>query len=298
VAKEKGLWRQHRVDVDVVGFSGGDSVQAFVAGKVDFGLMMAGTAVGLQASGQADLVVLAEIDWSHGGDKIVVKRGTKLAALKGKRIGIYEDSPAVMMFLAAKLKAEGLDFRDFQIVVIEDMESLASQFVAGRLACAVSYEPYVEQATKGGDCEVVASTADFPGVMPEVLVVQRSRLARMPPEHVVGVLAGWVDAVEWVQQQKNRGEFARICIEHAFREQRVTPEQITDMLANVRIHGVEELRARNLQPDGIAKFLAECATFAKLVGATKGIDVQKLLEVGPLQRVLAARAPAQAAPPK
>ena len=104
VAQDVGFWKRSQLDVVVTSCAEGDAVQRFVAGKADFALMMAGTAVGLQASRQADLVVLAEVDWSHGGDKILVRDDVDFAAAKGRCIGVYEDSPAVTMFLVRMAK--------------------------------------------------------------------------------------------------------------------------------------------------------------------------------------------------
>lgn len=296
VAQQKGFWKQHGIDVQVVNYTGGDSVAVFKAGKVDFGMVMAGTAVGLQVEDGLDVTVLAEVDWSHGGDKILVKKGTQLAALKGQRIGIYEDSPAVRMFLGAKLNAAGMRASDFEIVVLEDLESMTSQFLAGRLACSVTYEPYASQATAKGVCEVIATTADFPGVMPEVIVAHRQALAKMPPAHVAAVLRGWIEAVEWSQDPKNQAEFTAICVTKAFGDEKVEPAQIATMLQNVRIHGRAALRARNLGKDGIRKFLDECAAFAThKAGKRARPGVGDMLDTRALEQALG---PAVAAPVK
>lgn len=289
VAQEKGMWRQSLLDVAVTACAEGDAVQRFVNRKADFALMMAGTAIGLQASGEADLIVLGEVDWSHGGDKILIKKGTKLAEMKGKRLGVYEDSPAVMMFLAAKLKAEGMSIADFKIVVVEDMDSLAGQFLNGRLACAISYEPFVTKATSAGTCEIIATTADFPGVMPEVLVGHRSVVDKMSPENLTALLAGWIDAVEWSADPKNQKEFARICVQRLFPEEKLTVAEIPAMQANVRVHQREELSERNLGKDAaIGKFLRDCSMFAAGSGG-RLVDVDLLLDTRPLQRALSGR---------
>lgn len=305
VAQEKGMWRQSLLDVTVSSCSEGDAVQRFVSRKADFALMMAGTAIGLQASGEADLVVLAEVDWSHGGDKILVKKGTKIAELKGKRLGVYEDSPAVMMFLAAKLKAEGLSISDFKIVVVEDMDSLAGQFVNGRLACAISYEPFVAKAAAAGTCEIIATTADFPGVMPEVLVGHRRVVDKMSPEQLTTLLAGWIDAVEWSADPKNQKEFARICTQRVFPEEKLAPADIPALQANVRVHQREELRTRNVGKEApIGLFLRDCSMFAAGSGG-RLVDIDLVLDTRPLQRALSGRretrntpAPSPAVPPK
>jgi NitT/TauT family transport system substrate-binding protein len=250
---------------------------------------MAGSAIGLQASGEADLVVLAEVDWSHGGDKILLKKGTKLAELKGKRLGVYEDSPAVMMFLAAKLRAEGLSIADFKIVVVEDMDSLAGQFLNGRLACAISYEPFTTKAMSAGNCEVIATTADFPGVMPEVLVGHRSVVEKMSPENLTALLSGWIDAVEWCAEPKNQKEFARICVQRVFPEEKLVAADIPTMQANVRVHLRETLAERNLGKDApIRTFLRDCSLFTAGSGG-RLLDVDMLLETGALQRALSGR---------
>jgi NitT/TauT family transport system substrate-binding protein len=289
VAQEKGMWRQSLLHVAVTCCAEGDAVQRFVSRKADFALMMAGTAIGLQASGEANLVVLAEVDWSHGGDKILVKKGTKLAELKGKRLGVYEDSPGVMMFLAAKLRAEGLSIADFKIVVVEDMDSLAGQFLNGRLACAISYEPFTTKAMSAGNCEVVATTADFPGVMPEVIVGHRSVVEKMSPENLTALLSGWIDSVEWCAEPKNQKEFARICKHRVFAEEKLAEADIPALQANVRMHQRATLAERNLGKDApIRTFLRDCSMFAAGSGG-RLVDVDLMLETAALQRALSGR---------
>jgi len=295
-AQELGLWKKRGVDVEVVGFTGGDTVAAFKAGKVDFAMVMAGTAVGIQIGDGIAVKVLAEVDWSHGGDKMLVEKGVQLAQLKKQRIGIYEDSPAVHMFLAAKLHQQGLSAADFEVVVLEDVESLTSQFLAGRVACAITYEPYAQQATEKGLCEVIATTADFPGVMPECIAVRADKLARMPPAHVAAVLQGWIEAVEWCQDPKNDAAFTRLCVERVFAEEKVEPAEIPAMLKNVRIHGRQALRERNLGPDGIRRFLTDCVAFAlrKAGKEPKAVDPAAMLDTRALAEALG---PAAAPPP-
>lgn len=262
VAQEKGMWRRYGLDVKVVSFSGCDAAHALAAGKVDFCMAMAGTAVGLAVEEGADVVVLGEIDWSHGGDKLLVDKGLDVAGLRGGRVGIYEDSPAVYMFLAEALKAAGLGLESVEVIVIEDPESLASQLVAHRLAGAVLYAPFLEAAMSRGG-HVAGTTADFPGVMPEVIVAGRERIARMPPEHVAALLRGWIDAVEWCQQPEHEVEFLRIAAARGFGDEKVTPAEARRMLQDVRIHDRAALRARNVGEHGIAEFLARCEKFAR-----------------------------------
>jgi NitT/TauT family transport system substrate-binding protein len=297
VAQEKGMWQRHGLAVEVVGFTGGDTSAAFRAGKVDFSFTMAGTAVGMKLEHDVDVVILGEVDWSHGGDKIVGRKGKQLADCKGQRIGIYEDSPAVWMFLAKKLAADGLAVTDFEVVEIMDMEALGSQFAAGKLAFAVSFEPYVEQAMAGGGCHVIATTADFPGIMPEVVVALRGRLAKVPPAHVVAFWRGWLDAVAWAADPKNAAEFTRICVDKALFDEKVDPKEVPGMLQNVRIHARPELQARNVGKDGIVRFVDDCLQFAtKRTGTPTKATAASLCDTSALQQALGT--PASATPAK
>ncbi|MFO1078610.1 MAG: ABC transporter substrate-binding protein [Planctomycetota bacterium] len=263
VAQDKGMWRQLGLDVEVVVYTANDSIHSFVAGRNDFVFAMAGTAVRAQLEQGVELTVLAEVDWSHGGDKILVRNGVEFAGAKGQCIGVYEDSPAVTMFLDRKLGAEGLRLADFRIVELTDLQALASQFAAGRLFAAVSYEPYVALATGAGACHVVATTADFPGIMPECIVARTPDLVRIPLAHVAALMAGWNAGVEWALDPRHRAEFERICQKRLFVDQKATPAQFADMLGNVRIHDRAALRARNVGDGGIRKALAECDAFAR-----------------------------------
>ncbi|MCA8973782.1 MAG: ABC transporter substrate-binding protein [Planctomycetes bacterium] len=262
IAQKKGMWKRHGIDVEVVLYTASDTVAQFRAGRNDFALVMAGTAVGIQVTDGVDLTVLAEVDWSHGGDKIVVEKGAGLAEMKGRRIAVYEDTPAVTMFLAESLRAGGLRLADFELVELNDLESLASQFLAGRVCAAVSYEPYSTSLTEKGVCQVMATTADFPGIMPECLVAHNKHLKDVPVGDITALFKGWMDAVAWVKDPANEAEFRRICLEDFFFDERPKPEEIPLMMANVRIHDTDMLRRRNLREDGIKKFLDDCTAFA------------------------------------
>jgi len=263
VAEKLGMWQRHGIEVEVVIYAASDNQVQFRAGRNDFAMVMAGTAVGLQVQHGIEVTVLAEIDWSQGGDKFLVRDGIDLAAAHGQRIAVYEDTPAVALFLDAGLRARGLRLADYEIVELTDLGALASQFLARRVVAAVTYEPYSTVLTQQGVCRTIATTADFPGIMPECIVAHSRRLASVPVQDVAALLEGWMDAVAWVAEPKNAEQFARICIADFFIDEQPKPEQIPAMLANVRIHDPATLRARNLGDDGIRRYLDECNAFAR-----------------------------------
>jgi NitT/TauT family transport system substrate-binding protein len=127
----QGIWRDLGIDVTVTVMANDDEVRRALAdGRTDLSLAMIGNHIGGIVSGQ-DLVILGETDWSHGGDKVVLRRGLKPADLRGTTVGIYLDQPSVRFFLHRALRANGLSDADVQIQELVDTGALADAFIDG-----------------------------------------------------------------------------------------------------------------------------------------------------------------------
>ena len=296
VAAARGFFAAESVQVEVVNYTGGETPAAFAAGRVDLATMMVGTAIGHAVEGHAP-VILAEIDWSHGGDKIVT-RGETLDPKRTPRIGVYEESPAVTYFLHRYL-AERTQHRrnQFELVAIEDADTLVANFVAGRFDAVICYDPYVQKAQAAPGTRLLATTADFPGVMPEAFVTTRERLTKIPAASIDGVLRAWIRAAGWCADPKNRPEMDRIIRERMFPEEQPDTAAIDAMLATVRIHDVATLRARNAADGPLVQVVGEMLDFAQ-AGAAKKVTAKDLIDTRALLRVLPPQQPATAAPTK
>ena len=149
VAEAEGFWRDEGVAVTVVSYD--DPViilEAIKAERIDFAMDMAGSLVGLYMDG-VPAVILAETNWSHGGDKIIVKAGHDVSEYRGEPIGVFLKKPSCLYFLDKYLTTVGLRVADFRIVELEP-DDLAAQFIAGRIPVILDYDPHAVRAVKEG----------------------------------------------------------------------------------------------------------------------------------------------------
>ena len=145
VACENGYWTRQGIKVQVVDYDDPTVIlEAMKAGMIDFAMDMVGSLVGVYLKG-VPLVVLAETDWSHGGDKILVRSDTDLHALVGQPVGVFLNLPSSLFFLDQYLKEQKLRLDQFRIVEIR-AQDLAAQFAAGRIKAMVLYEPWAALA--------------------------------------------------------------------------------------------------------------------------------------------------------
>ncbi len=218
VADEKGFWKRLGIDVEVVDYDDPIVIlEAMRAGRIDFAMDMAGTLVGVYMEG-TPVVALAETNWSHGGDRIIIKAGRGLRDHRGGPLGVFLNRPSCLYFLGLYLRPRGLSLSDFRIVEINPKD-MAAQFAVGRLPVIVSYDPWALRAMEEGGGVCLATSADFPGCIPECMWAYRKRLQEIPAEDVTKVIRGWIHAARWVGEPENRKEFLDILNRRTFREE-------------------------------------------------------------------------------
>ncbi len=82
-----------------------------------------------------------QVDWSRGGDAIIVKRGIKtINDLKGKRIAVAIPSPAQTLLITA-LEAAGLKYSDVKVIKTTDNLKAAELFRSNDVDAAVVWSP-------------------------------------------------------------------------------------------------------------------------------------------------------------
>ena len=210
VAMAKGFWKDQGVDVMVFNFSSNmETNTALTKKRIDIGFDMIGTAVGLFMEG-APVVVIAETDWSHGGDKIIVKKNLNLKENMGMPIGVYIDKPSVTYFLNKYLASEGLNISDFKIIQMET-DFLAKNFIIERpFKVIVSYDPDAIKAERECNGSVEATSATYEGCIPEGMLMMKDRLAEIPKTDLVKFIKGWSVAAHWPSRVNSRKTGKRI----------------------------------------------------------------------------------------
>jgi NitT/TauT family transport system substrate-binding protein len=262
VAEVERFWDNRGIRVKVIVFRGStESTNALVNKDIDFCYEMVGTWISKLVDAQAPIRVLGECVWSNGGDKIIFKRGVDIKDLRGEPIGIYSPDLAVSLFLNAYLEQNKLSYTDFDIVPLKDEDLLADSFISGRFQAIVHYDPFALRAIREGEGEVAATTADFPGCMPEGFAARADVLEKIPHGDVVKFFQGWIDAVNWCHDPHNWSNYEKILNEQTFKGQNNSESDLREMVQAVKIHNSSELLLRNA-PDGpLDKFVENAALF-------------------------------------
>ncbi|MCB9309988.1 MAG: OmpA family protein [Lewinellaceae bacterium] len=106
-----------------------------------------------------------QVDWSRGGDAIIVKRGINTVNdLKGKKIAVAVPSPAQTLLISS-LEAAGLSYNDVTIIKTSDNLKAAELFRTNDIDAAVVWSP-----------DDVIATNEVPGSKILLNTVQQSHI--------------------------------------------------------------------------------------------------------------------------
>jgi len=261
VAQVKGFWETEGVNVKVINFSENYKLnQALKNRSIHIALDMIGSWVGMNQEG-LDLTILGETDWSHGGDKIIVKQGLNFSQMKGQTIGIYLNQPSVIFFLYQFLRLTDVKLSDINLLEISP-EGLSNNFISNRLPVIVNYDPQALRAERRGNGVVVATSADFPGIIPEGFAMLTDIYQVTPKADLVRIIKAWFRAVEWIKQEDNWQEYANILNTHTFPGLiDYSDEDLKSMLASVKIHNTQTSLKNNSNNGELIHYLHDLKKF-------------------------------------
>lgn len=259
VAAEKGYWSAEGVEVRVFTLPNGPAIQnAMEKGLLHVGFEMIG-GVAMLARRDVAVSILAETGWSHGGDKIIIREGVGPDEIRNKPVGLYHLHPSVIFFLQKYLDGLGLSAADLRLVEMVT-DALSDKFIDGVLDIIVNYDPDADRAVKAGNGRVAATSADYPGCIPEGLLIMNRVREVIPEADLVKILKGWVRAAEWIADPANRDAYLKILGERTFKGE-VPEDALPDMAGAVRLHDPATLAERNRDGGGLPEYLAELSVF-------------------------------------
>ena len=183
-----------------------ESVNQYTAGKFDGVTVTNMDALTIPAAGGKDTTAIIVGDYSNGNDGILLKGANSLAALKGRQAYLVELSVSHYL-LARGLDKAGLKAPDVKTVNTSDADIVAA-FGAPDVTAAVAWNPQlsVMKAEKG--VNLVFSSADIPGEILDLMVVDTATLKANPnlAKALVGI---WYETVALMQRQDAEGKAAR-----------------------------------------------------------------------------------------
>lgn len=208
IAEQKGFFKDAGVEVELLWFEYGPSMEAFTAGKVDAVTVTNGDALVTSAGGAKNVAVVLT-DYSNGNDMIVVKPGIEsLKDLKGKKIGI-EVGFVEHLLLLNGLQKVGLTESDVELVPTPTNQT-PQVLASGQVDAIGAWQPNSGAALKAvAGSKAIYTSADEPGLIYDAIVVTPQSLAERRADWVK-VAQVWDRVVAFLADSKTRAEGIKI----------------------------------------------------------------------------------------
>jgi NitT/TauT family transport system substrate-binding protein len=173
--------------------------------------------------------IYQQIDWSNGGDGIVVRDTIKTAAdLRGKKIVLAQNSPS-HYFALNMLVAAGVQPRDVNFVFTKTAFQAAAAFNAQKdIAACVSWSPDIYNLIKVKGNKMLVTTSQANKLIADIWFA-RADFARDYPGIIEGLVRGIFDAMEDMADKDDAKKKAAQFMAEGYG---FPVEQTTDMLTD------------------------------------------------------------------
>lgn len=226
--KDYGFKVEFKVENDLI-----NAMNAWMAGEYDV-LVQTADAFPLY-TGPNDInefkpMAFMQVDWSRGGDAIIVKRGINSANdLKGKKIAVAVPSPAQTL-LNNTLEAAGLKYSDVTVIKTTDNLKAAEQFRSGDIDAAVVWSPDDILATKDvPGSKILLTTKQQSHIIADIMFASEKTINEKK-NMIHGFYEGWMKGVaELNGNTANHSKAAKYLAEL----NGLTPEDGMGMMSNV-----------------------------------------------------------------
>ncbi len=207
-----------------------ESVNQYTAGKLDGVTVANMDALTIPAAGGKDTSAIILGDYSNGNDAILLKGATNVAAIKGREVYLVELSVSHYL-LARALEKNGLVLSDVKTMNTSDAD-IAGAFAAPAITAAVAWNPQLTTMKGVPGTTVVFSSADIPGEILDLLVVDTKTLQANP--NLGKALAGiWYETMALMRREDAEGKAARAAMAKLAG---ATPEQFESQLASTFLY--------------------------------------------------------------
>jgi len=259
VTEEAGIFDEVGVDVELTYFADYlTSLEAMATGEIDANSQTLNDTLVSVSTGSDQRIVITN-DNSAGNDAIIVDQSiTSIADLKGKTVaaelGVVDHFLLLQGLATENLTEEDIDFRG----VLTD--AAAAGFANGEFDAVGVFAPFTLDALKRPGSHVLFDSSDFPGTIPDHLVVS-PELVEERPEDVQKLVDAWYATLDYIAE--NPEEAREIMAGVA----EISPEEYESLEAGTKIFTAEEALAafegeeapEGLQPmaEQISEFLVD-----------------------------------------
>jgi NitT/TauT family transport system substrate-binding protein len=253
IGAQKGWFKEAGVEVELLWFEYGPSMEAFTAGKCDAVTVTNGDALVTGAGGARNIAVVIT-DYSNGNDMIVARPGIRsLADLKGKKVGI-EIGFVEHLLLLNGLKKAGLSESDVELVPTPTNQT-PQVLASGQVDAIGAWQPNSGEALKAvAGSKPVYTSADEPGLIYDAVVVSPQSLAQRRDDWVKFVKV-WDRIAAYLADPKTRDDGIAIMAARAG----VDPKEYAAFMPGTHFLSLA---------DGLKVLSAKTAGFDSVVGSS------------------------------
>ena len=241
-----------------------ESVNQYTAGKFDGVTVANMDALTIPAAGGKDTSAIIVGDHSNGNDGVMLKGADNLAAIKGRQVYLVELSVSHYL-LARGLQSVGLKTSDVRTVNTSDAD-IVGAFGSQDVTAAVAWNPQLSVMKAGAGVKQVFSSADIPGEILDLLVVDTATLKANP--NLGKALAGiWYETVALMQRQDAEGKAARATMAKLAGG---TPEAFDNQLTTTYLYADPKAAVAATTAPALISTMTKVRDFSYSMGLFKG----------------------------
>lgn len=242
---KKGWFKEAGVEVEFAWMDYVESMDAYVAGKVDAVTMTNGDALVTGATGKPSVGIIIN-DFSNGNDMIVAAPGIEsVKDLEGKKVGLEEGFVSHLLLLTG-LEKNGVDPSKVTIVNTPTNET-PQVFEAKAVDAIGAWQPSSGQALKVvPGSKPIFTSADAPGIIYDLLYVSPESLDSRKDDWAK-VVTVWYKIVEFIRNEENLDEALEILSARVG----IKPEEYEAFLKGTYILSLEEALERWEEKEGL-----------------------------------------------
>lgn len=235
ITEQEGIFEDVGLDVDLRFFADYlASIEAMASGELDGVTQTLNDTMASVAAGSEQVIVVVN-DNSTGNDKIICDESIKTVEdMRGKTVaaeaGVVDHFLLVQGLQEAGMTEADIDFRG----VLTD--AAAAGFAEGEFDCVGVFAPFWLTALERPGSHELFSSADFPGTIPDHIVVSRE-LVDENPGAVQKLVDAWYLTLEWMED--NPEEATSIMAEAA----ETTVEEYDSLAEGTTLFSAEEAAA-------------------------------------------------------
>jgi NitT/TauT family transport system substrate-binding protein len=202
-AKDHGILKKwadrYKIGIEVVEMDYIPSVEAFVAGKVDAGVMTNMEALAMPAKSGIDTTVVIVGDYSNGNDALLVRGIPDVKGLKGTEVYLVELSVSHYL-LARALEIHGVKESELKVVNTSDSD-IAPAFIADkRQKAVVTWNPMVMSIEQTPGVSKIFDSSKIPGEILDLLVVN-TKVLNDDSRFTEALVGAWYEVMGLMSQR-------------------------------------------------------------------------------------------------